>query len=67
MKKIKTIKEQGEKHIKAIEDNKKQVDNKNQLDNELLLSKEIKIFKNIYNERLDKIDELSKKTMIIIT
>ena len=25
-----------------------------------MLSKEIKIFKNIYNKRLDKIDELSK-------
>ena len=59
----KMIEDQGEKQIKAIEDNEKQLDNKKQLgNNELLLSEEREIFKNNYNERLDKIDELSKKT-----
>ena len=33
--------------------------------NELLLSKERVIFKNIYNKRLDKIDELSKKLILV--
>ena len=46
-KQTKTIEDQGEKQIKAIEDDKKQLDN-----NELLLSKEKEIFKNIYNKSL---------------
>ena len=50
-----------EKKIKAIKDDKKQQGN-----NELLVSKEREIFKNIYNKRLNKIDELSKK-MIMVT
>ena len=52
----KAIEDLGEKQIKAIEDNKKQLGN-----NELLLSKEREIFKNIYNKRLNKITELTKK------
>ena len=61
-KQIKVIEDQGEKQLKAIEDNKNQAYNKNQPgNNELLLSKEREIYKNIYNKRLDKIDELSKK------
>ena len=64
-KQTKTIEYQGEKQIKGIEDNKKQLDNldnKTQLsNNELLLSKEREIFKTIYNKRLNKIDELSRK------
>ena len=59
-KQTKTIEDQGEKKIKAIEENKKQLCNKQPGNNELLLSKVREIFKNIYNERLDKIDELSK-------
>ena len=59
-KQTKTIENQEEKQIKAIEKNKKQLYNKKQDNNELLLSKERKIFKNIYNKRLNKIDELSK-------
>ena len=40
-KQTKTIECQGEKEIKAIENNKKQLDNKKEVDNnELLLSKE---------------------------
>ena len=61
-KQTKTIEDQGEKQVKAIEDNKKQVDNKKELDdNELLLSKEREAFKNIYDERFSEVDELSKK------
>ena len=54
-KQTKTIKDQGEKQIKAIEDKKSQLDNK-QRDNKqrgnykLLLWKEREIFKNIYNK-----------------
>ena len=39
---------------------KKQLCNKQPGNNELLLSQKRKIFKNIYNKRLDKIEELSK-------
>ena len=58
-KKTKTIEDQGQKQLKAIKDNKKQLDNKQTGNNKLLLSKEIEIFKNIYNNRRDKIDEIS--------
>ena len=64
-KQTKTVEEQGEKQIKAIEDNKKQLVNKQQSNNELLLSKEKEIFKNIYNKRLDKTDELFKKLIMV--
>ena len=60
-KQVKTIKEQGEKQIKAIQDKdfNKQIE-KNYSDydykKELLLSKERKIFKDIYNGRLEEIE-----------
>ena len=61
-KKTKTIKDQGKKQVEAIRDNKKQLANINEdYKNKLLLTKEREIFKNIYNERLDKIEELNKK------
>ena len=61
-KQTETIKDQGEKQIEASRDNKKQVVNINgDYKNKLLLSKEREIFKNIYDERLDKIEELNKK------
>ena len=67
-KQTKTIKDQGEKQIKAIQDDKEQLLNINNDDdddddykNKLLFSSERKIFKNIYYKRLDKIEELSKK------
>ena len=63
-KQTKTIKGQGEKQITAIQDNKEQLVNINNGDdykNKLLLSREREIFENIYNKRLDKIEELSKK------
>ena len=61
-KQTKTIKDQGEKQTKAIQDKQlvninKDVDYKDKL----LLSKEREIFKDIYNERLDKIEELNNK------
>ena len=64
MKKIqKTIEYQGRKQRKVIEDNKKQQTNNNSDDytNEVLILNEREIFKNIYNETLDKIEELTKK------
>ena len=64
MNKVNLLKDQGEKQIKAIRDNKEQLVNINNDDdykNKLLLSEEREIFKNIYNKRLDKIEELSKK------
>ena len=60
-KQTKAIKDQAEQQIKAIKHNKKQLDNKQQGNTGLLLSKEREIFKNIYNQRFDKMDELSKK------
>ena len=59
-KQIKTIKDQGKKQVKAIQDNKQLV-NKDDYKDRLLLSKEREIFKNIYNKRLDKIEELNDK------
>ena len=61
-KQAKTIKDQGEKQTKAIQDKQllninKDVDYKDKL----LLSKEREIFKDIYNKRLDKIEELNNK------
>ena len=54
--------------MKAIEENKKQLDNNNADDykNELLISKEREIAKNIYIGRLDKIEDLTKKIILII-
>ena len=62
-KQTKTIEDQGEKQIKAIQDNKEQSVNINNDDykDKLLLSKEREIFKDIYNKRLDKIEELNNK------
>ena len=59
-KQTKTIEDQGEKQIKALQDNKKQPLNGDYKD-KLLLSKEREIFKDIYNKRLDKIEELNNK------
>ena len=58
-KQIKTIEDQGEKQRKAIQDNKEQSVNLNNYKDNLLLSKEGEIFKDIYNKRLDKIEELN--------
>ena len=66
-KQTKTIEGQGEKQIKAIQDNKEQsvnINNDDDYKNKLLLSKETEIFKDIYNKRLDKIEELDKKNRL---
>ena len=62
-KQTKTIEDHGEKQIRAIQDNQEQsvnINNDNYKD-KLLLSKEREIFKDIYNKRLDKIEELNNK------
>ena len=57
----KTIEDQGEKQVKAIQDNQlvniKNYDYKNKL----LFSKEREIFKDIYNKKLDEIEEMNNK------
>ena len=61
-KQTKTIEDQGKKQVKAIQD--KQIVNINKNVNykdKLLLSKEREIFKDIYNKRLDNIEELNNK------
>ena len=60
-KQTKTIEDQGEKQIKATQDNKQQLISDNDYKNKLLISKEREIFKDIYNKRLDKIEELNNK------
>ena len=61
-KQIKTIEDQGKEQVKAIQDNKQLVNiNKDDYKDRLLLSKEREIFKDIYNKRLDKIEELNNK------
>ena len=60
-KQTKTIEDKREKQIKAIQDNKQQLINDNDYNNKLLISKEREIFKDIYNKRLDKIEELNNK------
>ena len=60
-KQTKTTEDQGEKQIKAIQDNKQPLISEDDYKNKLLLSKEREIFKDIYNKRLDKIEELNNK------
>ena len=60
-KQTKTIKDQGEKQIKAIQYNKQPLISDDDYKNKLLLSKEREIHKDIYNKRLDKIEELNNK------
>ena len=63
-KQIKTIEDQAQKQIDALEnlkDQNKQLDHVNDED-KLLHLKEREIFENIYNKKLDKKEELTKKT-----
>ena len=60
-KQIKTIEDQGKKEVKAIQDNKQIVNKDGAYKDKLLLSREREIFKDIYNKRLDKIEELNNK------
>ena len=58
----KTIEDQGEKQVEAIQDNKQLVNiNKDDYKDKLLLSKERKIFKDISNKELNKIEEMNNK------
>ena len=64
-KQIKTIEDQEKKQIDALKDLKDSEKKKIHADdynNKLIILKEREIFKNIYNKRLDKIEELDKKT-----
>ena len=58
-KQIKTIEDQRKTQVKAIQD--EQLVNNVDYKDKLLLSKEREIFKDIYNKRLDKIEELNNK------
>ena len=60
-KQTKTIEDKGEKQIKAIQDNRKQLVSDDYCKNKLLIPKEREIFKDIYHKRLDKIEELNNK------
>ena len=61
-KQIKTIEGQEKKQLKAIQDNKQLVNiNTDDYKDKLLLSKEREIFKDIYNKRLDKIEEMNNE------
>ena len=58
----KAFEDQGKKQVKAIQDNKQLVHiNKDDYKDKLLLSKEGEIFKDIFNKRLDKIEEMSNE------
>ena len=60
-KQTKTIEDQGKKQIKAIQDNKQQLISDNDYKDKLLISREIEIFKDIYNKRLDKREEMNNE------
>ena len=62
-KQVKTIEDQGEKQVKAIQDNKKlvKINKDDDYKDKLLLSRGREIFKDIYNKKLDKIEELNNK------
>ena len=60
-KQIKTIKDQGEKQVKSIQGKQLVNNNNDDYKDKRLLSKEREIFKDIYNKRLDKIEELNNK------
>ena len=60
-KQTKTVEDKGEKQIKASQDNRKQIINDDDSKIKLLISKEREIFKDIFNKRLDKLEELNNK------
>ena len=57
----KTIEDQGEKQVKAIQDKQTVNINKDDYKDKLLLSKEREVFKDIFNNRLDKIEEMNNE------
>ena len=61
-KQTKAIEDQGKKQVKAIQNNKQLVNIHNEdYKDKLLLPKEREIFKDIYNKRIDKLEELNDK------
>ena len=61
-KQVKTIKDQGNEQVKAIQDNKQLVSiNKDDYKDKLLLSKEREIIKDISNKEVNKIEEMNNK------
>ena len=60
-KQIKTIKDQGEEQVKAIQDKQMVNINKDDYKDKLLFSKEREIFKDSYNKRPNRIEELNNK------
>ena len=57
----KTIEDQGEKQVKAIQDKQIVNINKDDYKDKLLLAKEREIFKDICNKRLDKIEKMNNE------
>ena len=58
----KTIEDQGKEQVKAIQDNKQLVSvNKDDYKDKLIFSKEREIFKDFFNKRLNKIEEMNNK------
>ena len=60
-KQTKTIEDKGEKQIKTIQNDRKRSISDDYYKNKLLIPKEREIFKDIFNKRLDKIEELNNK------
>ena len=64
-KEVKTIEDKGQKQTDALENlkvqNKQLVNVDDDYEDKLLHSKEREIYRNIYNKRLDKIEELTEK------
>ena len=52
--------------MKQIKEKGKQIDKADDYKNKLLISEDREILKNVYNERLNKTEELTKKKLIIM-
>ena len=69
-KQIKTTEDQGEKQVDALENlrdqNKQLVNVNDDYEDKLIHSKEREIFRNIYIKRIVKIEELTKKMLMVI-
>ena len=71
-KQTKTIEDQGQKQIDALENLKDQnkqlvkVDVNDDYEDKLLHSKKQEIFRKLYNKRLDKIDGVTKRLTVIV-
>ena len=69
-KQIKTTEDQGEKQVDALENlrdqNKQLVNVNDDYEDKLIHSKEREIFRKIYIKRIVKIEELTKKILMVI-